>query len=194
MATVEVSSRHKWCHAADPTAVVFKQIYPAGHGRSVSPARQLPGCRPGGDRPRSDTRSRPAGPNVRARMGLSGLCLWYGAPPHGATSSIERASANGARASTGSASTCCCDWSSVVTVYNAATGPAGPWSAAAARQPECPPRSAGRTHAGTWPGAPPAQWLRSAAPPAARTPVSPAPRTAIVSMWAIPSRRNRATV
>ena len=29
-----------------PTAVVFKQIYPAGHGRSVSPARQLPGCRP----------------------------------------------------------------------------------------------------------------------------------------------------
>jgi hypothetical protein len=68
----------------------------------------------------------PAGPKVRARMGLFGLLLWYGAPFQGATSSAARASANGASASAGSASTCCCDWSSVVTVYNAATGPAGP--------------------------------------------------------------------
>ena len=49
----------------------------------------------------------------RAEKGESAAC------PH----AVPRLTAQG---SAGSASTCCCDWSSVVTEYNAATGPAGP--------------------------------------------------------------------
>lgn len=95
----------------------------------------------------------PSGPNVNARMGLSGFRLLYGMPLQGATSRATSLGERGQRPA-GSASTCCCDWLSVVTVYNGAKGPAGPWSAAAAHQPECPPQPVWRPPGDTWRGAP----------------------------------------
>jgi hypothetical protein len=88
-AGLDTSSCHKTCHAADPTASgAANQSAQPDHYQDVDPAEIVQ------DQTRSPC---PAGPNVKARMGLSGLCLWYGAPPHGARRDLQHRAGLGER-------------------------------------------------------------------------------------------------